>query len=253
MTPEEAQFLLAAYQRGQASDLDPQFQEALQLVSKNPELQAWLENEQAFDQSMRERLAETSIPTDLREKLLAGRLITPSRPWWGRSVVWAAAAVFLLAASSIFIWQRPGLLRSVSMAFSPTTAELFRKEMAEFMSEDWDHNLTNTESNVVQLKAWLQKQVEGEELQYSKILEQTPTYGCQVLNWHGIKVALVCFQANEGVIHVLTVPKSAIKDTLVSELAAAPVGEWSSVLWTAGDQLHLALATMPVEKLVAYL
>jgi len=142
---------------------------------------------------------------------------------------------------------------SLSQAFSPRNAESFRNEMAAFMTETWDHALTNTESDVVQLKAWLQQQVGERQLHYPKILEQTPTYGCQVLEWHGHKVTLVCFRANEGVIHVLTLPKSAIRDGLGTERAVALAGEWSSAIWADRDQVYLALASMPIEKLTAYL
>lgn len=103
MKNQEAKFILGAYRaNGQDAD-DPMFAEALSQAQRDPELQGWLHQHQAFDTAVAGKLRDVVPPAELREAILAGaRASRPRSAWWtNRAWLAAAAAVLIIASVSV--------------------------------------------------------------------------------------------------------------------------------------------------------
>ena len=96
MNNQEAQFILRAYRSGGQDANDPQFQEALAHVKKDPALSNWFAEEMAWDAAISAKVKQSWVPVDLKANILAGRKIVHPQPWWKTKTWLAAAASFLI-------------------------------------------------------------------------------------------------------------------------------------------------------------
>ena len=106
MNTTEAKEKLLLY-RGSIDDVDPQFQEALRLARRDPELAEWLRTQSQCDQAIRSTLRGIEPPRDLSEKIIRNRPIPFRRDW--KQILQLAAAIVISAgitAISLELWQR---------------------------------------------------------------------------------------------------------------------------------------------------
>ena len=69
---DQAKLLLSAYRPGGADATDPAFAEALAQAGRDPQLRAWLEESQRFDEAIAGKLRSVEVPANLRATILAG-------------------------------------------------------------------------------------------------------------------------------------------------------------------------------------
>ncbi len=82
MNNDEAKFILAAYRPNGQDATDPLFAEPLAQARRDPELQAWLDTQLAFDAAVAAKLHDLQPPLGLRDTLLAGAGKSRREPWW---------------------------------------------------------------------------------------------------------------------------------------------------------------------------
>ncbi len=185
MNTQEAKFILQAYRPNGEDAADPQFAEALQLVKVDPELAKWFTEQLAFDAAASRALKQVKAPAHLRQSILAGRHVIEPEFWWKRPAVWAMAAALLFFLGLGGFW----LATRESAQFAG-----FRKEMMVAADNaDMSKHLGLKTNNLAQMEAWLA--ANGVQTNYvlPAGLRGMPGMGCQVLDWNGGKVSMICF------------------------------------------------------------
>jgi hypothetical protein len=207
MNRDEAKFILRAVHLGGEDIEDPQFHEALELSRKDPELGAWVADEQAIDARISKNFRTFQVPPELKCQLLAARKIIQERAWWQRPA-WLSAAACLLVVLSLGGW----LLASGPQ---PRFTE-FRSFVASSAAQV-DH-LDVLSTNLVQLREWLIEQKAPGDFVVPTGLIGMQSVGCRKLNWKGQSVSLVCFKVDGvGTVHLFVIDRSTLHN-----LAANP-------------------------------
>ncbi len=106
MNTSEAKERLVLY-RGSIDDADPQFEEALAHARRDPELAEWVREQRKSYDTIRSKLREIELPSDLAEKIIRKRPIRFRRGW--TQILKLAAAIIISAsitAVSLKLWQR---------------------------------------------------------------------------------------------------------------------------------------------------
>src|SRR6185369_16228176 len=81
MTSAEAKSILIGVRQIRGAGANPEFAEEFQQMERDPELREWFEAQQRFHAAVRTSLAKIPVPSDLRDRILAGpKLVTI--PWW---------------------------------------------------------------------------------------------------------------------------------------------------------------------------
>jgi hypothetical protein len=106
MNTREAKEILLLY-RGPVDDADPQFQEALAQVSRDPELAQWLREQTRCYDLIRAKLREVEVPIDLSQKITRAQPIPFDRKW--NEILKIAAAIIVSASITALgfkLWER---------------------------------------------------------------------------------------------------------------------------------------------------
>jgi hypothetical protein len=94
MNTSQAKETLLRY-RGPIDDADPEFEEALAHVRRDPELAEWLHEQSSSYNAIRSKLREIEPPSNLAEKIIRERPIPFPRDW--TQMLQLAAAIVILA------------------------------------------------------------------------------------------------------------------------------------------------------------
>jgi hypothetical protein len=251
MNQTQAQLILGACPPGPWPLDDPQVAEALRLAESDPGLARWLAETRGFDTAVAAKLRAVAPPADLRDAILAGRRVTSvdgRRAFWRRPALlaWAAMLVLLVGISTVWLG-------------SPRTgAGAFRQDVAQFLTEDWQHDFDFAETRFPAIQEWLARQPGAIQLAVPARLAGSTTYGCKVFDWRGQRATIVCFLAkDEGeIIHIVSVDRSALPATEIPVPATAPqfarAGEWNTAMWSQGNRQYVAFTTLNREGLARY-
>lgn len=225
MNSEEAKFILQAYRPGTEDERDPQFIDALELLTRDPELAQWFEEHRQFDRAVRAKLAEVPVPPDLRSRILAGRSLARPKPFYQRPVflAMAAALALLLAVAGILRFQE-----------NESASDLAWEEgMIHFLNSDF--RLEFPATDLAEIKDWLAAHAPANQSHLPARLENSPPLGCRTLEWNGRNVALICFNAGPHVVHVFMMNRSDLP-SLESPLKPriGSLEGWSTACW--GDE-----------------
>jgi len=236
MDRQEAKLVLQSHRPTDLDTTQPGFAEALALVDSDPELKAWWEAQQAFDQKVAAKLAEVPIPEDLRSTILYGRKIAhfAPRPHFSFSLAAAAAVAVLCAVGACYhaSWEAA---RHVSTG-------QFAQAAVDFLGNDAPA-LAMTSSDHDKIMAWLKEQNAPTGELPSK-MTALPSVGCQKFDVNGHDVSLVCFNLADGkLVHLFMVDQDALSDP---PSRSAPdfsqIGPWSMASWSDG-RMSYVLAT----------
>lgn len=193
MNNHDAKFLLRAYRPGGDDSADPRMAAALEQARRDPELGAWLTQEQSFDAAMAEKLRAVTPPAGLRAAILAGGRVsgaveapeTTSRAWWrGARAQWLglAAAVAVVAATAWTI--RPGA------GGKPGFGDLAREALHELHGA---HGAPTLARDVGVVGAWLQDPASRLAAGMPVELARLRTDGCRAVKVSGRELFEVCF------------------------------------------------------------
>lgn len=236
MDKQEAKRVLQAYRPNGPDTTDPAFAEALTLAEADPELKAWWQAQQAFDQKVTAKLGEVPLPDDLRDTILAGREIDPFAPQPHR-FFWlaAAAAVAILCAVGTSFHSAREDARHVS-------SDTYDEAALGFLGNDAPA-LGMTSSDHDKIVAWLKDQ-QAPMGDLPAKMSTLPSVGCQKFVVQGHTVSLICFTMAEGkLVHLFVVDQDALLDP---PTRSAPefrqMYGWSTASWSDGRMSYM-LAT----------
>ncbi len=212
----------------------------------------------------------------VQEILAAGRTAARARRIRWRMAV-AALVVFGLGilGGTAFLRGRAAQSGSTTIPLSAVTAAI-----AGYFS-DPDYQLPKVSADRHVLMEWLRQHGGPADFEVPPAMAGLSSYGCQVLKVQGEQVYLICFlldppPANSvpgampekkvmvvtgpdgrmmkktvPLVHLVVAPKVRFKNTpSTGERMVLPaVGDWNFTAWTQGDQVFVAAAALPPERL----
>jgi hypothetical protein len=234
---------LELYRPG-VDDTDPQFADALAETKRDAELQRWFDERCALYAVVRAKLGEVTAPAELRGRILTERKIIHPVIWWQNPFVLAAAAA--VAMTAVMAWFLFPLRQ-------PADLGGFRQAMVRSVSGEYKMMLETNDLN--QIRDFLAKNQAQADYQLTAALERTPAEGCTILDWHGHKVSLLCFDlGNDNDLWLFIVDRTALPDAPATESPQfAGVGKMATASWSQGDSTYLLAVNGDTEKLRKYL
>lgn len=225
MNREEAKYVLSAYPIAGNQCEDSQFEEALRLAQRDPELREWFGRERELDAVIARKLQSVPPPPDLQFQLLAAHKVIPIPRWRFRIASFAAAAAIALVAltlSSYLFARRPTLALADFETYVASTAATL------------DHLDLNT-SNLVEIRDWLRQGQAPSEFTVPSGLAQNKRVGCRVFDWRGKRVSLVCFALGEQkTAHMFIVERAVLRNVAANERVRVDSGQGgiTTAIWT---------------------
>jgi anti-sigma factor RsiW len=232
MNHHEAKFLLRARRPGSGDAKDPVFAEALAEAEKDPALQAWLENEAAFDRTMAAKLRDIQPPDGLRDAILAGSRASQRQQTWWKKPTWLA-----LAASIAVI-----LAVTLRFQASGSTA----RDFAGDALQDLATNGKSHDGHRPEL-AGLQARFANATLPLPgnvKInAEELSRLGCRTVTFAGHQAFEICFQRDGHWYHLYAASvKNFSHGTTDAKSLLMTKGNFSATAWQ-DDNFAYALVT----------
>jgi anti-sigma factor RsiW len=208
MTRDEARLILQSCRPGSQDAADPQFAEALALVKQDPELAAWFEQQQKFDALVGGSLRQVRPPARLKAEILAlvksveSPAESPVSVWWRNLFAWNSPVSWALAACVVvpFIVVILGLVIYLKGPVNLGRFADFSAQMVQAALHD-PHHVDAGASDMKQAVAWLGAHHGENNLVLPAALNGNGLMGCRVLDWHGQKVSMLCYQFS-GSTHV---------------------------------------------------
>jgi hypothetical protein len=187
MNNQEAKLILQAYRLGGQDAANPQFQEALEQLKRDPQLAEWFAQGRAIETRVQAKVRDAlKPPAHLKADLLAqGRIVRP-RPWWQRPNWLAAAASVAVLGIAGAVWS-----------WRPREPEFaaFRQAMVQNALQAKEHVSFETHS-LADINRWLKNRYVDTNFDLPVALRDNPTEGCRVIDWNGHKVTLICYVFN---------------------------------------------------------
>jgi hypothetical protein len=240
---QQARQILELYRPG-VDDADPRFAEALAFAKRDSELRRWFEEQCALYAAIHARFSEIPVPDGLRDRILAGRKVVPTVAWWRNPVALAAAAaIVVLAAIAGFLVPSRG----------PANFNGFRRSMARAVSGEYKMMLETNDLN--QIREFLAKHQAQADYILTSALQETHAEGCSILNWHGHKVSLLCFEiVNDKDLWLFVVDRAALPDApAAGPPQFASVGKLATAGWSEGEVTYLLAIAGDEKNLRKYL
>ena len=243
MNPEEARLILQCRRPQGQDDALPAMAEALKVLEALPGARAALESDAALDALIGARLRHFAVPAQLRHNILAGARITPRLPWWRRrNFIFSAAAVLAIGWSiTLFKSQlySPGS-GTVHAVPSGSLAEF--RDAATIKISGGEIHLNKVSSQLGELQAYLASRPQGRPVSLPEGLTTLPTHGCEIFEWKGHEVTLICFETAEaGIAHLFTIDAHALPADLGTPLLASAHG-WETLTWKHDGKVMLLTA-----------
>jgi hypothetical protein len=245
MNNKEAKFLLQGYRPDGRDAQDPQFEEALEQVKRDPALEQWFREQQAFDSAVSGKLRSVPVPATLKSDILAGHKTLRPAAWWTRRSVLTALAACLAALLGLSAM----LLKSPDQ---PSFAN-YQADMVNFVKEveAGRESLQLTSSDVTEIQHWIEANSIHRNLHLPPQLTEDSGVGCRVMDWNGHSVALACFRIEGGQIaHLLVIDRSNLSDAPhAGTRAIASLNGMNTAAWSGENQTYLLVSSAPPETL----
>lgn len=245
MTNDEAKFLLQGYRPDGRDAQDPQFTEALEQVKRDPALEQWFREQQAFDSVLSEKVRSVSVPAHLKSDILAGRkTFRPGVGWSRRSMVTALAACLI------------GLLGAVAMLMTsggPHEFASYRSDMVRFVVdvEQGREPLQLVSEDLADIRQWISQNTMHRDVELPQSLTAGSGLGCRVVDWNGEAVALACFRLAGGeVAHLLVIDRQSLSEEPDPDPGVqyvASLTNMNTTAWSSDTTTFLLVSSAPSE------
>jgi hypothetical protein len=240
----EAKEILSCYRRGLDDAADPRFAEALELARTDPALGHWLEQQTAFDATVREQLRRIPVPADLRERILAGhRGSARTTVWWRQPWLQAAAAGLAALALVAGFW-----LANRSEPFAA-----YRREMAGLVSGEYEMDFKT--DHLDEIRDFLATHGWPSDYALTPAMQNLEAEGASVLHWRGQKVSMICLEAGEDEdLFLFVAERSTFHDAPTTQSPQFErVGKMATASWSAGNKVYFLAAGRDEQFLRKYL
>ncbi|HSU56433.1 MAG TPA: hypothetical protein VLT36_20405 [Candidatus Dormibacteraeota bacterium] len=239
MNREEAKEILLLYRPGSADE--PEFAEALNVATQDPELDAWFKQHCAFQEQVSGAFNRIQVPEGLKEQILSERKAHFSLGI-GKKVAAMSLCVAVLAV----------LLGLAHFYFTPkedNTLANFRARMIGEKIIRMYPNMDSESDNQAEIRRYLAQHGGQTGYVLPNGLEKTTPTGCAIFPWHGKRVSMVCFNSGRnGTPKVPDLFLFIVDSRSVNDLPAtgnpdlAKVSGLATASWTKGDKAYV-LAT----------
>jgi len=252
MNPEEAQLILQCRRAQGQDNALPAMAEAWQTLNHLPEARAALEADAALDALIGQTLRRFEPPSELRRIILTGARITPQLPWWRRRSVIFTAAALVMAGLSVTLIKPAGQQagHETTQVIIPPELEEFRQAITTKLNQDQIH-FSKASSQLEDLQTWLANHSTSPPATVPVGLAPLPTHGCEVFEWKGHEVTLVCFETKDsGTVHLFTIKASDLPMDLTAPLPASANG-WETITWKQDGKIMQLIGQTSPEALRA--
>jgi hypothetical protein len=236
---------------------------ALDLLESDPELQAWYEQELAFDAVISSCLVKAAQPpAGLRDNLLASLQsaaapaaadkIVPFRGGW---ILAAAAAVVLLGVGVKIAFNSdngdgtkstPPIAQNI-ISSDGISFVSFRDGMADYAKNNL--SLGHKASDWKELNSWLSTKTKLKCGDLPKSIASLNTMGCNVVDWGKTHVSLYCFAKGENgeVVHLFVIDKASLGDVPPCSILCKPLEAegLETAGWQDEEKVYLLIGSKP--------
>jgi hypothetical protein len=239
MTRQEAREILLLYRPDHPDPDDENFEEALELAKRDPELAAWFEQHCAAQKAFARAFRQIEVAEGLKEQILSERKARFSPKLRRTAVALCAIAAIVVAVITM-------LPRSPSPGpASDGSFRGFREQMAGDVQRLYPRMDLMT-NDLAELRQYLAQHRGHAEIAVPKPLVQAVPAGCAILSWQGKRVSMLCFNSSQNAgaavpdLYLLVIKRSDVKTPpentqpevkLVNGLATAS--------WTAGENAYV--------------
>ena len=243
---DQAKLLLSAYRPGGADATDPAFAEALAQAGRDPQLRAWLEESQRFDQAIAGKLREVAVPSNLRATILAGAQFSHPRRGWQSSRGWALAAALAVFAAAFALLRPDGARLETWQTDSLAVLDKIETGATSLDTEKQQPAL---------LVDWLREHAAPVPSIIPPALASHPTFGCKKFDSRGRPVSLICFNlGNEDQAHLFTTPRVGMKNEPPEKHPIfGKKHHWNLASWSSGGDIHMLATQIDETRLRALL
>jgi hypothetical protein len=234
---EQVKRILLAYRPGSQDQKDPEVAEALAAARHDPELEGWLEQQEAFHKVIGTGLRNIAIPADLKERILNQRKIIV--PLWRRPEFLLAAACLALAMIVSAFW--------LGRSSEDETFRGFRSRMVGFALREYRMDIVT--NDLVQIRENLRKLGGPVDYALTPGLQKTPAIGGTRLSWQDNPVSMVCFALPKNqTLYMFVMDRAAIARGGVPGATPewAAFSEITTASWSQDGKLYLLAAADPV-------
>jgi uncharacterized membrane protein YbaN (DUF454 family) len=230
MSPQQIKENLMLYRAGTQDENDPEMTTALREAARDPELQAWLNQQQAFNLIVRDRLRHIQAPSDLKERILAHRAPVQKILWWKRPEFLAMAAMIVLLFCLVSYW--------VTFKDQYRLADL-RLRMAKYALTRYRMDIATNDMSVI--RTFLTAKGGHGDYVMPTGLGKLPGAGCALLSWQNRPVSLVCFRLGpKDLVWLFVIDRTALSDPPpTSQTQFEPVGKLMTAAWTQNGKTYL--------------
>lgn len=245
MDKQDAKLILSNYTLGNEPLDDERFEAAKAMTAADPDLAAWWKAQKAEDQLIRERLARSTVPEDLRSALHETLLHQRAKgPILRRFRSWVAIAASLALVSYLAIVF--GIDRSDDYQ-GPLQNRAYNYSVDGPRLKYFDRDPQN-------LKTWLTQNGFDLPLQLPPKLLELEGIGCRPLNWSEQRVALMCFNA-DTVYHLFIGRGQDFPEFSASEEIGYTSYEngWTLSKWRDGEHIFVLSAKATANEMAGFL
>ena len=225
MDSHAAKEILRGYRPGTPDAAEPEVQTALEMVRRDPELSAWLEQQTTFHDLMRSQLRRIEVPPTLPDQIITANLRRQTI-WWRRPGMLAAAAAAAILVGAVGLWLKS--------ADEPDTFAAYRERMARAAQRDYRMGMLSRD--IAEIRRYLQQNQGHGDFVLTPGLSRLPGVGGALLHWHDQPVSLVCLDGgNRGILYLFIANQTAFSNGQVARRGVArgaksraPMGDkWS--------------------------
>jgi len=244
MDNEQAKFILSAYSPGGQDADDPQFRDALAQVKRDPELARWFEEQRAEDADITAKLRSAPVPSNLKQSILAAKVVVTPSIWRRRSAALAWAACLALLLSLGGLWFRAN-----------TGYAAYHDDMVQALV-DLD-SLDLREKDLARIDEWLDQRPAPSDFEMPEKLGRLSGLGCRVLEWQGKKVTLICMNDNsKGLgdkVHLLVIEAKDLPGSLPGPKPEFEEnGSIATASWSDEDHAYILAGHRGTRRLAGY-
>ena len=227
MNSADAKRILIACRPGTEDMHDPGVGAALEQVQRDPELQRWWGQQQAFHNMAREDMRQMPVPRSLPGRIRAGKKIV-SLPWWRAPVAWSAAAAIALLITFFATRSRsPG----------EDSFQVFRSRMVGNVQRQYA--MTIETNDMSPIRQHLATNNAPADYVLPGNLARLPVMGAGLLSWRDRRVSMVCLDSGaQGTVFLFVVDGSSVKNP-PAEREYTPVNSLNTASWTENGKAYV--------------
>lgn len=237
MDEQQARFILQSGTPRPGDAEDPTFQEAAALAERDPALREWVKHQDELTRALDDKFNEIPVPPELRDRILAGCAVSTRRARVRRRQWLAMAAGFTVLLTTGLLWQ----FQPLRVSDEDTFASL-RRDMTQYLSGPY--RLERYSPDLPVLKTHLAA-ARVADFPIPAGLTDHPSIGCRTIDWREHRVALICFSTEGEVVHLMVIPREALRNAPGAARVSERFDGWTTAGWS--DDRFVYLTVTPAE------